>query len=70
MSDYGIAWGTIVKNILIAMTGIGLLLIAGKLIHSQVTEKRSLFFFQKPQTTSEEKISDIEKSLVTIFQPS
>jgi len=34
MSAYRIAWGTIVANIAIAFTGVGLLFIAGKLIHS------------------------------------
>jgi hypothetical protein len=61
MSAYRIAWGTIVANIAIALTGIGLLLIAGQLIHSKATGKRALFFFQKSKTTSEEKIANIEQ---------
>ena len=60
MSAYRISWGTIVANVAIALTGVGLLLIAGKLIHSKVTENRALFFFQKSKTTSEEKIADVE----------
>lgn len=62
MSAYRIAWGIIVANIAIALTGVGLLFIAGKLIHSKVTEGRALFFFQKSKTTGEEKIADIEQS--------
>ena len=61
MSAYRISWGTIVANIAIALTGIGLLSIAAKLIDSKVTKGRALFFFQKSKTTSEEKIADIER---------
>ncbi len=68
MSAYRIAWGTIVANIAIALTGIGLLLIAGKLIHSKVTEGRALFFFQKSKTTSEEKIADVQQAVGNIEQ--
>lgn len=68
MSAYRIAWGTIIANIAIALTGIGLLFIAGKLIHSKVTENRALFFFQKSKTTSEEKIADVEHAANLITQ--
>jgi ankyrin repeat protein len=68
MSAYRIAWGTIVANIAIALTGIGLLLIAGKLIHSKVTEGRALFFFEKSKTTSEEKIADVQQAVGNIEQ--
>ena len=68
MSAYRIAWGTIVANIAIALTGVGILCIAGKLIHSRVTEGRALFFFQKNKTTSEEKIADIEQSAQLILK--
>jgi ankyrin repeat protein len=68
MSTYRIAWGTIVANIAIALTGVGLLFIAGKLIYSKVTEGRALFFFKKSRTTSEEKIADIEQSAQLIAQ--
>jgi ankyrin repeat protein len=68
MSAYRIAWGTIVANIAISLTGVGLLFISGKLIHSKVTEGRALFFFQKNRTTSEEKIADIEQSAHLIAQ--
>ena len=63
MSAYRVSWNTIVTNIAIALTGIGLLVIAGKLIHSKVTEGRTLFFFQKSKTRSEEKIADMEQSV-------
>lgn len=68
MSAYRISWGTIVANIAIALTGVGLLFIAGKLIHSKVTENRALFFFQKSKTTGEEKIADVEHAASLIAQ--
>ena len=68
MSAYRISWGTIVANIAIALTGVGLLFIAGKLIHSKVTENRALFFFQRSKTTSEEKIADVEHAASFIAQ--
>jgi ankyrin repeat protein len=68
MSAYRISWGTIVANIAIALTGVGLLFIAGKLIHSKATENRALFFFQKSKTTSEEKIADVEHAASLIAQ--
>lgn len=61
MRAYRMSWGTITANIAIALTGIGLLLIAGQLIYSQLTQGRPLFFFQKNKTTREEKIADIEQ---------
>ncbi len=63
MSAHRNSWKTIIANIAIALTGVGLLLIAGQLIHSKVTENRALFFFQKSKTTSEEKIADVEHAL-------
>lgn len=63
---YRVAWKTIISNISIALTGLGLLFIAGKLIHSKRTEGRALFFFQKPKTTSEEKVNNIEHALCWI----
>ncbi|HBD7397587.1 ankyrin repeat domain-containing protein [Legionella longbeachae] len=68
MSAYRISWGTIIGNIAIALTGIGLLFIAGQLIHSKVTENRALFFFQKSKTTSEEKIADVDHAVNWIAQ--
>jgi ankyrin repeat protein len=68
MSAYRISWGTIATNIAIALTGVGILFIAGKLIHSKVTENRALFFFQKSKTTSEEKIADVEYAASLIAQ--
>jgi hypothetical protein len=66
MSAYRIEWGTIVVNIAIALTGVGVLLIFGKLIHSKVMENCALFFFQKRKTTSEEKISAVESAMNNI----
>jgi ankyrin repeat protein len=59
MSEYRTSWSTIIANVLIAMTGVGLLLMAGKLVHSGITKGRPLFFFQKPRTTSEEKLAEV-----------
>lgn len=56
------SWGAIVANIAIALTGIGLLFIAVKLLHSNITEGQPLFFFQKRETAIEEKIADIEQT--------
>jgi len=64
MSDYRLSWPTILKNIAIALTGIGLVCIAGQLIHSHVTQGRALFFFQKDKTTCEERRDGIEQSIV------
>ncbi|MGC1181973.1 ankyrin repeat domain-containing protein [Legionella sp.] len=69
MSAYRISWGTILANIGIALTGIGLLVIAGKLIHSKVIENQALFFFQNRKTTSEENIADVEHA-VSLIAPS
>jgi hypothetical protein len=66
MSAYRMSWGTIVANIAIALTGIGLLSIVAKLIDSKVTKGRALFFFQKSKTTSEEKIADIDHTVRTM----
>ena len=63
LSQYRLALNTIFANILLALTGIGLLLIAGKLIHSQFTEGRALFFYQKDKTTSENKVLCVEREL-------
>jgi hypothetical protein len=65
MRAYRVSWKTIVENIVIALTGIGLLLIAGKLIYSKVTEKRALFFFQNSKTTSEQNIEERLNSYVS-----
>ena len=65
MREYRTAWGTIVKNIAIALTGIGALFIVGQLIYSKATEGRALFFFQKNKTTCEEKVEVIRQSIST-----
>ncbi|MDP3560635.1 MAG: ankyrin repeat domain-containing protein [Legionellaceae bacterium] len=63
METYRIAWPTIIKNVAIALTGLGLLLISAKLIYSKINEGRALFLFQNPKTTSEEKIDSIKQSI-------
>ncbi|NCT56508.1 MAG: hypothetical protein GW760_02175 [Legionella sp.] len=66
MSEYRLSWPTIIKNIAIALTGIGLVCIAGQLISSRATQGRPLFFFQKNKTTCEEKRDDIERSVAEL----
>jgi len=56
-------WNTIIKNILIALSGVGTVAIAAKLIHSKITHGRALFFDQKEKTTSETHIDDINNAL-------
>lgn len=63
MSQYDVSWSTIVKNIAIALTGIGLLFIAGKLLYSQIPENRALFFFQNNKTGGEMKLDAVNASL-------
>jgi ankyrin repeat protein len=63
MKAYRVSWSTIVKNIAIALTGVGLCLIVRNLLDSKAEGGRMLFFSQKSKTTSEEKIADIEQSL-------
>ena len=63
MASYRIAWPTIVKNIAIALTGLGLFLIAAQLLDSKKSKGRALFLFQKAKTTSEEKIETIKQSI-------
>lgn len=65
MSAYRFALGTIIANIAIALTGIGLLLMAGKLVYSKVTEGRALFFFQKSTTTSEDLIATVHQQMAS-----
>lgn len=60
MSTYRVAWDTIVKNTAIALTGVGLLLIAAQLIYSKVNEGRPRFFFQKRTTTSEKNVENVQ----------
>jgi hypothetical protein len=59
MSRYRVNWDTIKLNILVALTGIGLLAIAVKLVYSY-TQGRALFFGQKATTDGEQKIAAIE----------
>lgn len=61
MSSYRANWSTITKNIAIALTGVGLLFIAGQLIQSKLNDKRALFFFQNKTTTGEKRVEDIQQ---------
>lgn len=63
MSKYRVKWSTIIKNVALALTGLGLLCIAANLIYSKVIDGRALFFFQKSKTTSEEKIEAVKQSI-------
>ena len=69
MKVYSTAWSTIRKNIALALTGIGILVIVVKLTHSLATEGRMLFPFQKKQTTCEEKKDAVQKSVAECFGP-
>lgn len=60
MQAYRFNWDTIKYNILIALTGIGLLFIAANLIYTRINQGRALFFYQKRTTTGEEILNDIE----------
>ncbi len=53
MAKYRLNWNTIIKNVVIALTGLGALLIGFQLAYSKYTTGRATFFFQKPQTDSE-----------------
>ncbi|WP_367606753.1 ankyrin repeat domain-containing protein [Legionella sp. W05-934-2] len=64
MSEYRTSWPTIIANIAIALTGIGALLLAGNLIYTKETQGRALFFFQKSQTTCEEKIGNVNQAVM------
>ncbi len=66
MSEYRAAGGvgTIILNILIALTGVGLFAIAGKLLYSKYHNNRALFFCQKDTTTCEDKIQTVNQKLV------
>ncbi len=54
-------WKVIVTNVLLALTGVGVLVIAGKLIHSKATTGRATFFGE--ETPGQHKVSDIKKAL-------
>jgi len=61
MRQYRASYGTILKNIATALTGIGALIIVGNLCYSKATTGRALFLFQKKKTTGEEKIEAIKQ---------
>jgi hypothetical protein len=56
-------WGTMTKNVAIALTGVGTICIAIQLMHSKVTTGRASFFFQKKKATFKEKIEKIQEAL-------
>ena len=64
MSKYRTSWDTIIKNIAIALTFVGIAAIAVKLIYS-ATQGRALFFYQKNKTTCEEEIEKIQSLVDT-----
>jgi ankyrin repeat protein len=66
MSEYRTSWSTILKNVVIALTGVGALAIVGKLIYSKTMQGRPLFFCQKMRTTSEEKIAEVKRTLARV----
>lgn len=66
MSEYRTSWSTIIANIAIALTGIGALFLVGQLIYSTATQGRPLFFFQKNQTTSEEKVGEVRQAMLSL----
>lgn len=63
MGQYRLAWRTIAKNIAIALTLVGNILIGANLIYTRLTTGRALFFFQKPRTTSEDNVERINQTL-------
>lgn len=63
IDHYRFQLNTVFKNILIALTVVGLIAIGVKLIHSKVHDKRFLFFFQSKKTTSELKRNGVLRSL-------
>ena len=63
LSSYRLNVPILVKNILIALTGVGLLILGGQLLYTKVTTGRALFFGQNSKTTSEVKSADIVEQL-------
>lgn len=58
--------GKIVGHILLALTGVGLFVIAGRLIYSKARYDRALFFGMKPKTTSERLVDEVESKLTKL----
>jgi ankyrin repeat protein len=61
MAAYRLNWDTLILNIAIALTGLGLVAIVGHLIVT-ACQNRPLFFFQKPQTTCAQHVAAIEEA--------
>ena len=66
MGEYRLSWSTILKNIAIALTGVGLVLIAGHMLYSKSIGGRALFFFQNDKTTGEELLNGVNQSLTML----
>jgi len=71
----GASWQSIVINIVMALSGIGALILAGKLIHSKATTGNARFFSTKDFTegpatsTSEDKVNQLKDRLKSPFTP-
>ncbi len=63
MSEYRTSWERIIANVLIALTGLGALLIAAHLAYTKATTGRALLFFQPPKTNSERLVAEVDHSL-------
>jgi len=66
MAQYRLAWGAILDNIVIALTGVGILFISVKLIYSKMTEGRALFFSQQKKTEGEAKVENIRHAFANL----
>lgn len=68
MSQYRTSWSSIIANVALTLTGIGALLTIGHLIYSKATTGRALFFFQKPRTTCEENLDEVQRLVEPLSQ--
>ncbi len=66
MSEYRTNWMSIIKNILLICTGIGIIVQVGHLLHSKTTQDRFLWFFQEPKTTSELNVKATQERFETV----
>lgn len=62
----GVSWKVIVGNILLALTGIGLIAIGGQLIYSKVNTGQFLLFGSPAKTTSTEKAEKLSASIKSL----
>lgn len=63
LGKYRYKWETIIKNILIALTRVGLVLLGAQLIYSSFIDGRTLFFFQHRTTTTEKMAINIQNAI-------